>query len=103
MGWLHWLILVPYYFFTAISLFLAALTTARLLRLDVRANTLAVIAVAGGLVAVASPLLLGLAGIDDYRAGPMFGLAGLSLVLAVVDALLQSALPVAADRELQQT
>lgn len=101
MGNLHWLILVPYYFFGALSLLLLLMVVARLLRLKIKVNTLVMAAVLIAVVAVALPLVAGWAEIRDYS-GRILLLIGVdSFILAAVDTWLESRLPLPLDRELR--
>ncbi len=101
MGSLHWLILFPYYFFTALSLYLVFSLVCRLLRAEVSANPLAMSAVIVSLVLTALPLISGAARIADYGWRGLVALLLVSLTLATVDAVLKSSLALPLDRELE--
>ena len=101
MGTLHWLIVVPFYFFGALSLLLLFMVVARLLRLKVKVNTLVTTAVLLAMVGVAVPLVADWAEIDDYS-GRILLLIGIeSFILAAIDTLLESRLPLPLDQELR--
>jgi hypothetical protein len=96
----HWILLIPYYFFAALALLLAAVLTARVLRLRVSVNPLALGAVLAAIAIVALPPLLGWTGLGAYTVPRMLLLAAASLVIAFLDALLAPRLPLDLDREL---
>jgi hypothetical protein len=101
LGTLHWLILVPFYFFSALSLLLLMMVLARLLRMNIKVNTLVTTAVLVALVGVAVPLVVGWAEIEDYS-GRILLLIGVdSFILAAVDTWLESRFPLPLDRELR--
>lgn len=101
MGNLHWLILVPYYFFGALSLLLLLMVVARLLRLKIKVNTLVMTAVLIALAAVALPLVAGWAELEDYSGRVLLVVGVDSFLLAAVDTWLESRLPLPLDRELR--
>lgn len=99
---MHAFILVPFYFFGAISSLLLLILLCRLGRLPVRVHTLAVTAASASLIGVALPLLAGLTDLHAYTAPRMLGLAATSLLLAALDTGLRSALPLHLDEELEE-
>ena len=101
MSSLHWLILFPYYFFTALSLYLLFALVCRIVRADAAANTLAITAVLCSLAATAAPLLMGLSSLADYSWQGLVVLLLVSSSLAAVDALLKGGLPLRLDKELE--
>lgn len=98
---LHWLILIPYYFFLALSLALSFVLVARLVRAPLSANHLVTAAVLLALGGVSLPLATGWAVIDDYTTRGFVLLATASFLLAALDTLLATALPLPLDRELE--
>lgn len=101
MGTLHWLIVVPFYFFGALSLLLALMVVARLLRLKVKANTLVMVAVTVAIVGVALPLIAGWANIQEYSGRILLLVGVVSFILAAIDTWLGSRLPLPLDQELR--
>jgi hypothetical protein len=100
VGSAHWLLLIPFYVFTALSLFLLLAIGARLLRRRLGANGIAIAAALLAVAAVTVPLVSGWAGITDYSGRRMLAAAGVSLFLALVDTLLAPRLPLPLDQEL---
>jgi hypothetical protein len=98
---LHWLILIPYYFFSALSLFLLFSVVCRVVRASASANPIAITAVVAAVVATAAPLLAGATELADYSWQGMLGLFAVSMVLATVDTLLKGSLGLPADAELE--
>jgi len=98
---LHWLVLFPYYFFTALTLFLAFSIVCRLTGIRISANPLATGAIVTGLIATALPLVSGYAQLGGYSWPPLVILLVVSLVLATVDTFLKSSLPLPLDEELE--
>ncbi len=101
MSSLHWLILIPYYFFTALSLYLAFALVCRFARLSASANPIAIAAVVGALVATAAPLVLDWTEISQYSWQPLVGLFAVSMTLAAIDTALMGTLGIPADAELE--
>lgn len=101
MGSLHWLILVPYYFFAALTTLLLLSVLSRVLRVPAGANRLVMTAILLSLVAVIAPLLTGIAGIGDYEGKGFLALAVASFVLAGIDTLLAPRLSIPFDEELE--
>lgn len=98
----HWLLLIPFYFFGALAAFLALALAARALRLTVGANTLATAAVLLGVIVVAAPLALDWIDLAHLRGRHLLVLGAATFVLAALDTLLQSLLPLPLDRDLSQ-
>jgi hypothetical protein len=98
---LHWLVLIPYYFFSALSFFLLFSVICRLVRAPVSANPMAITAILAGLVATAAPLLSGMTSLANYSWPGMLGLFAISMVLALADSLLKASLSLPADAELE--
>lgn len=101
MGALHWLILIPYYFFGALALLSLMILISRILRLGVRINTLVSIAMVVTVFDLAFVLTTGILSIDDFTALPMIGLFAVSLVVAFIDYALLGNLPLSLDEEMQ--
>lgn len=98
---MHWLMVIPFYFFGALLTFLLLALGSRILRLKVGANPLATAAVVvsiGGLIT-----LLGLVDVIDMAhltGRQLLVLGGATFVLAALDTLLAPALPLPLDGEL---
>lgn len=101
MGSLHWLILFPYYFFTAVCLFLLLSLTCRVLRAGVSANPLATTAAVAAAVAAILPLAVGWTRLAQYSWQGLVALLAASAVLATVDAALSTSLKLPLDAELE--
>lgn len=100
MGSFHWLILFPYYFFTALSFLLLSIVVARVLRLKVGVNPLVMTSVVVSLALIAVPLILDWANLHDYEGRMMLAIGLGSFVLAGLDVLLEQWLPLPLDGEL---
>jgi hypothetical protein len=98
----HWMIVIPCYFFAAISTFLVLSLMSRVLRLEVGANTLATTAVILALAVVAVPLAADWIDLAHLNGRRVLVLVGATFVLAALDTLLQSVLPLPADRDLSE-
>jgi hypothetical protein len=96
----HWLIVIPFYVFSAIGLFLAFTLVARLLRLKITVNAIAVTSVALGVAVVAVPLMADLLDLEHYAARYLLVLGAATFALAILDTLLEPLLPLPLDREL---
>lgn len=97
---MHWLVVIPYYFFSAVLCFLVLALAARILRLRVGANLLATAAVLLAVVAVAVSLTAGWVDLADLTLWRLLSLAAVSFVAAALDALLRPILPLPADADL---
>jgi len=98
----HWLLLIPYYFFAALSCLLVLLPAARLARARISINALATTAVALGLLLTLLPLLGGWTTTANYTVARMFLPVAATVLLAVLDTALQPLLPLPLDRELEE-
>jgi uncharacterized membrane protein YadS len=98
----HVFILIPFYFFSAIGLFLILTLLARVLRLQVTANALAISAVVLGLSVVAVPLLTDVLDLAHYGGRYLLLLGAITFALAALDTLLEPLLPLPLDRELEK-
>lgn len=98
---MRWLLLIPFYVFTAIGVFLVLSMLCRVLRLKLSANALAVTAVISGVLFVMLPLIEGIT-LADYTGMRLLALAGVTFVLAALDTLLEPLLPLPIDRELAE-
>jgi hypothetical protein len=96
----HWLVVVPFYFFSAILMFLVLALVSRLVRLQIGANALAITAVVLALAVVATPLAAHWIGLAQLTARPLLALTAATFLLAALDTLLQPLLPLPVDREL---
>ena len=96
---MHYFILVPFYVFIAIGMFLLLSILCRILRLKLTANALAVTAVTVGVVIVLLPLFEGIT-LADYNGRRLLVVAGATFLLATIDTLLESVLPLPLDAEL---
>lgn len=97
---MHYLILFPYYFFTALTLAIALSIITRTLRLKLSINaimlTSVLVSLAGYMIMIASPQF----SIDHFTGKPMAAIGVASFVLATLDTVLKRALPHAIDEEL---
>ena len=100
---MHWLILIPFYFFGATGLFLLLTIASRLLRLKVTASTLAVTSVVLGLAFVIVPLVSDLLDLEHYAGRYVLGLGLVTFLIAAVDTILEPLLPLPLDQELAQS
>lgn len=101
MGSLHWLILFPYYFFTAVSLYLLLTLVCRVVRAGASANPLAMTAALSAVVLTALPLLAGMTRLAQYSWQGLVALLAINFVLATVDAVLAGSLKLPLDSELE--
>jgi hypothetical protein len=102
VGSLHWLIVIPLYFFAALALLLLSIVVARLLRLRVSINPLVTAAVIAALAVVVAPLVAGWVTLEAYTGRVLAALLVASFALAALDTLLQSLLPVPLDKQLEE-
>lgn len=100
MGNLHWLILIPYYFFGAMAVLTLLCVLTRVTRIKTSINTLVGIAIASSAFDLVFLLGTGMLQIDDFTGAPMAALGVVSFVLATVDFILQKSLPLPLDEEL---
>ena len=101
MGSFHWLIVVPFYFFSALSFLLLTVVLARILRLKIGINPLVITAVIVSLGLVVAPLIAGWATVHDYEGRTMLVIGLVSMGLAGLDVVLQQWLPLPLDQELE--
>ena len=101
MGSFHWLIVVPFYFFSALSFLLLTIVLARILRLKIGINPLVITSVTVSLGLVVLPLVVGWATVHDYEGRMMMVIGLVSLGLAGLDVVLQQWLPLPLDEELE--
>ena len=100
MGNLHWLILIPYYFFGAMAVLTLLCVLTRVTRIKASINTLVAIAIASSAFDLAVLLGTGILQIGDLTGVPMLLLGLASFVLATLDFILQKSLPLPLDEEL---
>jgi hypothetical protein len=101
VGSFHWLIVVPFYFFSALTFLLLTIVLARILRLKIGINPLVITAVTVSLGLVVLPLIAGWATVHDYEGRMMMVIGLVSLSLAGLDVVLQQWLPLPLDQELE--
>ena len=99
---LHWLVVIPFYFFSALAVFLLLALVSRILRLKVGANTIATTAVCLAVLVVAVPLMADWTDLEHLSGLRLLMLGAATLVLAGLDTLLQSLLPSPIDAELSR-
>ena len=99
---MHWMVVIPFYFFGAIATFLVLALASRVLRLQVGANGLAIAAVALGVAVVGVPLAADWIDLAHLGGRRLLVLAAATFVLAALNTLLQSWLPLPADRDLSE-
>jgi len=99
---LHSLIVVPYYFFLALSLLPLLVLVCRLLRLKVSIGALVGVAIGMSVAAIAIPLIADWVDLARLSGRPMLLLGLLSFVLAALDAALARVLPLPLDTELSE-
>jgi hypothetical protein len=97
------LILIPFYFFGAVGLFLTLTLLARLLRLKVTANAVAMSSVVLGLSFVAVPLMTDVLDLDHFAGRYLLVLGVLTFALAAIDTALAAVLPLPLDKELAES
>jgi hypothetical protein len=102
VGSLHWLIVIPLYFFAALSLLLLSIVGARLLRLRVSINPIVTAAVSAALLLVVAPVVIGWVTLEIYTGRLLVALLLASFAIAALDTLLQSLLPLRLDKELEE-
>ena len=99
----HWLVVIPFYFFSAIGTFLLLALGSRLVRFQAGANALAIAAVIIAVVLVAVPLATGWTDLEHLGGRRLLGLGIATFVLAAIDTALQAWLPLPADRDLAES
>jgi len=98
----HWLILIPCYFFGAMTLLALFMTCSRLLRLTVPIDWLVGIAIAGAVSAIVLPLALDLVDLHAVSGRAVLALGLASFALTGLDAAIARLLPLPLDRDLEQ-
>jgi hypothetical protein len=101
VGSLHWLIIVPYYFFGALSLLSALVVACRLLRLKVSINFLVMTSIITTLLALAVPLTFDWVDVDSFTGRGAAALLIGSFLFAGIDAVLKRWLSLPLDEELE--
>lgn len=99
---MHWLILIPCYFFAAMSLLTLFMLLSRLLRLRLPIDWLVGAAIAVGILATAGPLALDLVDLHQVTGRAVLVLGVASFALAGLDAAMAALLPLPLDRDLEQ-
>jgi hypothetical protein len=100
VGSMHWLIVIPFYFFGALTLLLALMLLCRLVRVSPPVNSLVMVAVFASLALFIAGFALDLISLH-YLSGVRLLILGLaSFALAAIDATLQTWLPLSLDQEL---
>jgi hypothetical protein len=102
MGSLHWLIVVPLYFFTTLTLVLSFILVARLFRLRVSIDPLVTGASVLAIGLIVALLVAGWVTLDAYTGRVMLVLIVASFVVAGLDTLLRQSLPLPLDDELRE-
>jgi len=97
---LHWLIVVPYYFFLAMAYLSVLMVGTRLLRIKSSINTLVGISIAVAFLDLVILLGGGFVPIAKFTFLPLVGIFAVSLVFATIDFLLARRLPLPLDDEL---
>lgn len=99
---MHWLILIPCYFFGAMSVLALFMLGGRVLRLKLPIDWLVGVAIAIAAAAVALPLALDLVDLHSVSGRAVLALGVASFVLTGVDAALARLLPLPLDRDLER-
>lgn len=100
MSSLHWLIVVPYYFFLAMAYLSILMVGTRLLRVKTSINTLVGISIAVSFLDLVILLGGGFLTIKQFTFLPLLAIFAVSLVFAAIDALLARRLSLPLDEEL---
>lgn len=101
MSNLHWLIVIPFYFFAALSLFFALSIPCRIVRAKVGANALATSAALTAVLTAVLPVVAGWIPLAAYTTLRMIALGLASFVLAAIDTVLMPRLGLPLDDELR--
>jgi hypothetical protein len=101
VGSLHWLIVVPFYFFGALALLSGLVVLTRILRLPVGINAIVITSIGVSLLGVALPLWLDWIDLDALTGFRAAGLLIATFVFAGVDAVLKDRLPLPLDADLE--
>lgn len=98
---LHYLILVPYYFFGAIALTLFIILLCRLVRRNLPISLVVSIGVLGTVAGLFVTLSTYHVSIDHFRFWPLVVIVCVSFALAAVDQTLRRRRPLPLDREIE--
>jgi len=90
VSYLHWFILIPFYFFGSLAALAFLIVVCRLLRLKVSINALVGTAIGLSVAGIAVPLACDWVDLVSFRGVLMLALGIVSIVLAAVDAALVS-------------
>lgn len=101
MGSLHWLIVVPFYFFGALALVSGLVLITRILRLSLGINAIVIASIGLSLAGLTIPLWLDWVDLESLTGLRAAGLLILSFVFAGLDALLKDRLPLPLDEDLE--
>jgi hypothetical protein len=99
---MRWLIVIPLYFFAALTLSLSFILVARLMRLRVSFDPLVTGASAVAMGLIVGPLVAGWVALAAYTGRVLLVLIVASFAVAGLDTLLQSLLPLPLDGELHE-
>ncbi len=100
MGSFHWLIVIPFYFFGALTLLSGSVLVARLVRLHVPINALVIGSIIVSILALAVPLSLDWFNLDALTGRRAAVLLVASFIFAGIDAVLKDQFPLPLDHEL---
>ena len=101
MGSLHWLIVVPFYFFGALALLSILIVASRLLRLKVSINFLVISSILITLLALAVPLSFDWVDLEWFTGWKAAVLLITSFLLAGIDTVLKRSITSPLDEELE--
>ena len=101
MGNLHWLIIVPFYFFGALALLSALVVISRLLRLQVSINFLVICSILTTLLALGIPLTFDWIDLEWFTGLRAAALLIASFAFAGIDAVLKRQITLPLDEELE--
>ena len=99
---MRWLLLIPFYVFTAIAVFLLLSIVCRVLRIKLAAHTLAITSVVLGVAVVCLSFFEHFIELPDLTGMRLVILAAVTFLLAAVDTLLEPLLPLPLDKELAE-
>ena len=99
---MHWLVVIPFYFFGALTAFLLLSLASRMVRLRLGVNAVATASVVLAIIALALPLAFDWIGVEDLSGRRLLALGAASFVLAALDTVLRPLLPLPADRDLAE-
>jgi hypothetical protein len=101
VGSFHWLIVIPFYFFGALTLLSASVLVTRIARLRVSINALVIGAILISVLSLAVPLSLDWFDLDALTGRRVAILLVASFIFAGVDAILKDQLPLPLDHDLE--